>query len=305
MGAAVDREAYTPPDVPRFGFTFNVPGVFVEDAIDFGRALAISASARVDHHTAYGTFFSPRLSVLVRKAEWSGRISAGGGFFGPTFITEETEAAGLTRLTVPGPLRAEQGRSVSLDLTRTLGPAAATVTLFSSRVQHPLHVERDAGFVLSNLSRPTVNRGVELIGLLRREPIEATATYTYVSARDHENGAPVDVPLTPKQSVASAVMFELEGHGRIGLEAYYTGRQRLEDNPYRVASPGYLLTGFLVELRFGRLRPFLNGENLSDVRQGGWDPLLLQRRAADGRWTVDQWSPIEGRVLNGGVRVQF
>ena len=28
-------------------------------------------------------------------------------------------------------------------------------------------------------------------------------------------------------------------------------------------------------------------------------------RAPDGRWTVDAWAPLEGRVVNGGVRVRF
>ena len=304
-GGAVDREAYQPLDVPRFKYTFTVPGIFVQDEIDFRRTVALSASARVDHHTAYGTFFSPRVSLLLRRGDWTGRVSAGTGFFGPTFLVEETEAAGLTRLQVPAPLEAERGRSLSLDITRNFGPVAGTVTVFSSRVDHPLHVDRGTGFVLSNLTQPTKNRGVELLGVLRREPVEATVTYTYVDAREYEAGNAVDVPLTPRHSVASAMMFELEGHGRIGLEGYYTGRQRLEENPYRAVSPGYLITGFLVELRFGRFRPFLNGENLTDVRQGRWDSLLRPQRAPDGRWTVDQWAPIEGRVLNGGVRVEF
>jgi outer membrane receptor for ferrienterochelin and colicins len=42
-----------------------------------------------------------------------------------------------------------------------------------------------------------------------------------------------------------------------------------------------------------------------DVHQSRWDPLLRPQRAPDGRWTVDQWAPIEGRVLNGGLRVVF
>jgi iron complex outermembrane receptor protein len=166
-------------------------------------------------------------------------------------------------------------------------------------------VDRDTAFILSNLTQPTENRGVELLGVLRREPVEATVTYTFVDAREYEDGTAVDIPLTPRHSVASAMMFELEGHGRIGLEGYYTGRQRLEENPYRAVSPGYLIAGFLVELRFGRFRPFLNGENLTDVRQTRWDSLLRPQRAPDGRWTVDQWAPIEGRVLNGGLRVEF
>jgi iron complex outermembrane receptor protein len=218
---------------------------------------------------------------------------------------EETEAAGLTRLQVPLPLKAERGRSLSLDITRNFGPVAGTVTLFSSRVDNPLHVDRNTAFVLSNLTRPTENRGVELLGVVRREPVEATVTYTFVDAHEYEDGNVVDVPLTPRHSIASAMMFELEGHGRIGLEGYYTGRQRLEENPYRETSPGYLVTGFLIELRFGRFRPFLNGENLTDVHQSRWDPLLRPQRAPDGRWTVDQWAPIEGRVLNGGLRVAF
>jgi outer membrane receptor for ferrienterochelin and colicins len=304
-GVAVDREAYQPLDVPRFAYTFTVPGVFIQDEIDFGRAVAISASGRLDHHTAYGTFFSPRLSLLLRKGGWNGRVSAGTGFYGPTFLVEETEAAGLTRLAVPAPLEAERGRSFSMDVTRTLGPVAGTVTLFSSRIDDPLHVARDRAFTLLNLTRPTENRGVELLGVLRREPVEATVTYTYVNAREYEQDTRVDVPLTPRHSLASVLMFELEGHGRIGLEGYYTGRQRLEENPYRQVSPGYLVTGFLIELKFGRFRPFLNGENLTDVRQSRWDPLLRPQRAVDGRWTVDEWAPLEGRVINGGVRLQF
>ena len=50
---------------------------------------------------------------------------------------------------------------------------------------------------------------------------------------------------------------------------------------------------------------FLNLENLGNVRQSRWDPMLLPGRAVDGRWTVDAWAPLEGRVINGGVRFMF
>jgi len=50
---------------------------------------------------------------------------------------------------------------------------------------------------------------------------------------------------------------------------------------------------------------FLNLENLGNVRQSRWDPMLLPRRAVDGRWTVDAWAPLDGRVINGGVRFIF
>jgi len=33
--------------------------------------------------------------------------------------------------------------------------------------------------------------------------------------------------------------------------------------------------------------------------------MLLSERAADGRWTVDAWAPVEGRTVNGGLRLEF
>ena len=36
-----------------------------------------------------------------------------------------------------------------------------------------------------------------------------------------------------------------------------------------------------------------------------WDPLPRPSRNVDGRWTVDAWAPLDGRVINGGLRFQF
>lgn len=36
-----------------------------------------------------------------------------------------------------------------------------------------------------------------------------------------------------------------------------------------------------------------------------YDSLLRPQRAADGRWTVDAWAPLEGFALNGGMRLRF
>jgi iron complex outermembrane receptor protein len=49
----------------------------------------------------------------------------------------------------------------------------------------------------------------------------------------------------------------------------------------------------------------VNVENLADVRQTRYAPLVLPARRPDGRWTVDAWAPLDGRVVNGGVRVTF
>jgi outer membrane receptor for ferrienterochelin and colicins len=89
------------------------------------------------------------------------------------------------------------------------------------------------------------------------------------------------------------------------FEAYYTGGQRLENNPYRASGRPYVEMGILGEIVLGKVRLFLNMENILNVRQTKYDSLLLPRQLADGAWTVDAWAPTEGFVANGGIRLAF
>jgi len=115
--------------------------------------------------------------------------------------------------------------------------------------------------------------------------------------------------LTPRHALGVVTTVEQEGRSRLGLELYYTGRQALEDDPYRAESRPYLVVGLLGERAFatpaGVARAFVNLENLTNVRQTRFDPLLLPGRGRGGRWTTDVWSLLEGRTVNAGVRLGF
>jgi iron complex outermembrane receptor protein len=305
VGAALDRDVFNPTDVPQFAYTFTTPGVFVQDDIDVKRWLSISGSARLDYHSEYGAFLSPRVSALVRAGGWTSRFSVGTGFVPASALTEETEAAGLTRLTVRTPLQTETGEGASFDVTRTMGPFSATATVFASRIHSPLFVDRTTAYVLANQPFASTNVGTELLATWRKEPLSVNAVYGYVDAREYENTTFEDVPLTPRHSVTVLATLEDEDVGRLVLEWFYTGRQRLEANPYRDEGVPYNTIGVMGEKVFGKLRVFVNGENLLDVRQTQFDPLLRPAQGIDGRWTVDAWAPLDGRNINAGVRVKF
>ena len=305
VGAAVQRDTYTPRDVPRFAYAFTVPGLFAQDDVELTGWWSVTASGRADRHSEYGWFFSPRVSSLVRGGGWTSRVSFGTGFYAPSALTEETEAAGLTRLQMPAPLEAERGRSFSVDLTREVGPFSATATFFRSQVDDAVHVERVRAYRITNLVDPVTNTGAELLGTVRREPFSVTGSYTFVRSRERSGGETHDVPLTPRHAAGIVAMAEWEGAGRIGLEWYYTGQQRLEVDPFRTRSEPYTIVGLLVERRFGRYRVFVNGENLTDTRQTKWSPLLRPTPSPDGRIATDVWAPLEGRNINGGVRISF
>jgi iron complex outermembrane receptor protein len=305
VGAALDRDAFNPEDVPQFGYTFTTPGVFAQDDFVATRWLSISGSARMDHHSAYGTFLSPRVSALLRGGGWTSRLSVGTGFYPSSALTDETEAAGLARLTVRGPLRAETGTSASADLTRTFGPFSATATLFASRIHNPIYVERTTAYVLSNQPFDSTNVGTELLATWRKEPVMVNAVYGYVRAREYENTAFEDVSLTPRHSFTLLGGIEDDDFGRFVFEWFYTGRQRLEANPFRDESAPFMTVGLLVEKVFGKVRLFVNAEDLNNVQQTQFDPLVRPTRGPDGRWAVDAWAPLDGRVINGGIRLKF
>ena len=91
----------------------------------------------------------------------------------------------------------------------------------------------------------------------------------------------------------------------MGIEAYYTGTQSLDDNPYRRTGRPYFELGALGEITLGKVSLFINLENLLDIRLTDYHPLPRPQRAANGQWTVDAWAPMEGFVVNGGVRFKF
>jgi outer membrane receptor for ferrienterochelin and colicins len=310
LGAALQQERYQAKDVAAFNYAFAIPGLFAQHTVDFGKRIALTASARVDQHSAYGTQWAPRVSALIRlAARWSVRASAGGGYFAPTPFNEETEVIGLTPLEPLRNLRPERARSGSLDVGGGLGPVELNATLFGSAIDRPVGlrpVASNSGRVeLANVDGPTRTKGAEMLLRWKPEPFQLTATYTFVRSaeEDSETGVRRDVPLTPRHQAGVVGMWEDEQRARIGVEVYYTGRQSLEDNPYRSRSVPYVHVGALAERRFGRARAFVNAENLLNNRQTRYDPLVLPARGLGGRWTTDVWGPLEGRVANVGVRL--
>jgi iron complex outermembrane receptor protein len=316
VGAAYQHDGYNARDFPMFDYSFDAPAVFAQDEFGAG-SIRVSVSGRIDAHDEYGTLASPRGSLLWRPGEeWTVRFSAGGGAFAPTPFVEDTDETGLSRVAPLEGLEAERAWGGSVDITRRAGGFEVTGTLFASSVRNPVQlidgsgrpgVPPDRPFVFVNASGSTQTIGSEALGRYRSGPFLAVATYAFVQSRefDEESAMRREVPLTPRHYAAVDMMFETEDWGRAGLELYYVGRQELDENPYRTRGFGQFIVGALVEKRFDRLRVFVNAENLGNVRQTRYDPLIRPDRHPDGRWTVDAWAPLDGRVINGGVRVFF
>lgn len=75
--------------------------------------------------------------------------------------------------------------------------------------------------------------------------------------------------------------------------------------PCRRTGRTYVKLGALGKIALGKASLFLNLENILNLRQTGYHPMTLPRRATDRRWAVDAWAPTYGFVVNGGVRLKF
>jgi iron complex outermembrane receptor protein len=242
------------------------------------------------------------------------RLSVGRGAFAPTIFVDDVEEVGVHHVGTSRPDKAETAESASLDVTREFGPLSLSVTGFASIVHDPVitAIATDRGtrlevFNATNADSAIRIHGVEAFARVRKGPWVATATQTWLRATEGGEVARsrVDVPLTPRQTFGLIAAWEQHGKARVGFEFYYTGRQRLEDNPYRTKSEPYTIIGMLAERRFGPMRVFVNLENLTNVRQSDYDPLLLPAPTVFGQRAVDAWAPLDGRTINAGVRIGF
>lgn len=310
-GMAFQADKYQSHDFAAFDYTNTVPALLTQLEYDLLDDLALAASARWDDHSRYGSRFSPRLSALYRLEPWTFRASLGQGFFAPTPFVEGMDEVGLSRLAPISGLKAESATTASLETGYAAGAFSANLTLFTSDIDNAVQVEKIAttpgnGIArLFNAASPTRTRGAEIMLRYGWKSLIVTGNYVFTDASEAvPSGAGRRmVPLTPPHTAGLVAMWDEFGVGRFGFESYYTGRQLLDDNPYRSRSRPYVEMGVFGELVFGDVRVFLNAENLLDVRQTKYDPVLLPQRAADGRWTVDAWAPTDGFVLNGGVRI--
>lgn len=308
-GAAYQEDSFRSKTFPLFNYTYQVPAIFAQVEQDVGPALTLAGSARLDMHDAYGTQFSPRLSLLYRPGPWTIRASGGRGFYAPTPFVEEIEAAGLSRLEPLGDLEKESATTASLDIGYARGPIEATATLFGSNMTNTTRLETvgPERVRLVNVPGETRIRGSEMLLRYRWGKYVLTGSYVYIDASepDPDGNGRRTVPLTPRHTAGLVAMWEDHDKGRVGVELYYTGKQQLEDNPYRSESKPYFELGVLAEMVVGKARLFINAENILDIRQTKYDPLLRPNRAPDGRWTLDVWAPTDGFVVNGGVRLRF
>jgi iron complex outermembrane receptor protein len=270
-----------------------------------------SASIRGDHHPEAGLQLTERLALLVRSAEgWSVRVSGGNGFAAPVSMTEEVEAIGL-RAIQPSALRAERSVGGMVDVSGFVLGAELLITGYASSINGAIQLvevgDPARSGVLRNAAGSTRVGGAEGAAIWRFGEGKFLLTYGYARGTmpDAETGERKEMPLLNRHRVGGDLMLDRPGVYRIGIEGIYYGRQVLDDNPYLTESKPYLYAMAIAMRQFGPLEIVANFENLLNVRQTKYQPLVRPTPTVGGRWTTDVWAPLEGFMANIAVRYRW
>src|SRR5207253_9110227 len=113
-----------------------------------------------------------------------------------------------------------------------------------------------------NAETPTRTTGAELIARYHEEDLDIIVTHMYLRSTEvgEDGSGRREVPLNPRHTATFDLPWKSLA-GNLGFEAYYTGRQALEDNPYRSGGRSYLIIGLLYTRNVGPALLYINGED--------------------------------------------
>jgi iron complex outermembrane receptor protein len=286
-------------------------GIFAQGARTMSDDLTLEAGLRLDYDSDYGGFVLPRLSLLYTGIkDVSIRLGGGLGYKLPTPFSEEAERIqyrGLRPLQLSG-LEAEESAGVNADINRSW-QLSESLSLdlnllgFYTRVDNPLLLEmQDERFHAYKQPIPYIDtRGTEINAVWRWFDYKFFLGYTRADVEQHLRTEAREATLIPNDRVNMVFVYEKEDDIRIGLEAYYYSQQTLESG---AKSPDYWIFGLMAEKIFSEdFSVFLNFENFGDTRQTRDGPIYTGSIANPE--FVDIYAPLDGYVVNGGVKLSF
>jgi iron complex outermembrane receptor protein len=236
------------------------------------------------------------------------RLGGGFGYKTPTVFNEEAERIQFQNILPINQAITVNERSVggNLDVTyRTnLGKVGVLVNqlFFYTQLDKPLILSTTGTgeLVFINANGHMDTRGTETNLRFTYGDLRLLVGYTFADVNTHFSGVKSWFPLTARHRLNNVLMYEKEGNFKLGLEAYYVSPQKLNDGSI---GQSYWTAGFMAEKSWKRLSLFVNLENFTNTRQTNFGPIYsgLITKPIFG----DIYAPLEGRVLNGGIKLRL
>lgn len=293
-------------------YSYSTAGGFIQDIWKVTEKLGLETGLRADYTDMHKEFFIlPRFSSIYNLSNsLSFRIGGGLGYKVPTIFTERSEKAAYRNVLPLGSnIKAERSYGLNFDVNyKSLLFNKVTFSLnqalYYTRISSPVMADPDSLsrniIYYKNSDGSVSTSGFETNLKFSYGHFKLYTFYTYIYARENSEGEIRDLELTPKHKLGITLFYEKHGSYRVGLEGYYTGKQRLSSN---LLTRPYWITGLMAEKQFRNISVFVNFENFSDTRQSRFS------RVVDGPRNQpvfsEIWAPLEGFIINGGVKLRL
>ena len=285
-------------------------GGFLQNTWGATKKLSIEAGFRGDYLKEYGFFALPRISMLLKVSNSiSVRLGGGLGYKIPSVFTEDAERIQFRNVLPVDEkhTRAEKSIGGNFDINYKTSLASNLIMtintlLFYTQVNNPLILEPrlNGNYEFIQPLGYIDTRGLETNIKLTYNNFNLFIGYTLADVNQNYNGINSKYPLVAKHRLNNVLMYEIEDKLKIGLEAYYTGPQLLNDG---AKGKSYWITGLMIEKLWEKFSLFINFENFSDTRQTKFDSIYTGT-LLDPVFR-DIYAPLEGFVINGGIKLKF
>lgn len=292
-------------------YNYKTIGGFVQNTWNATEKITIELGARGDYHNEYGFFFLPRVSGLWKiNDHFSTRLGGGLGYKAPSVFTEDAERVQF-RNVLPldvANTKAERSYGANYDInyrTRLFdGEVGFSINqlFFYTRINNPILLTESTNNNLTYV-QPTGNldtKGTETNAKITYQDFALFIGYTYADVNQHTSGNSTAYPLVSKHRLNNVLMYEVEDKWKIGAEAYYFGKQKLNDG---TTGKAYWTTGLMAEKLWERFSIFINFENLLDTRQTKFDTIYTG--SITSPVFKDIYAPVDGMVINGGIKIKL
>lgn len=284
-----------------------IVGAFLQNSWEAATWLNLETGIRTDYVIDYGIAVLPRVSALFKITnQFSSRIGGGFGYKAPSIFTEESERIQY-RNVLPinkniNKLERSYGGNIDFNYSTALAEEitfSINQLFFYTYLEKPLLLEAQPNnlYQFINSSAYIDTKGAETNIKIGYHNFKLFLGYTFTDTRLHQNGLSKTNPLTPRHRINSVLMYEMEEKWKIGLEAYYFSKQKLND---AATGKQYVLCGFMAEKIWEKFSVYINFENFLDARQTRFDTIYTG--TVSNPVFRDIYAPLDGFLINGGIK---
>lgn len=286
-------------------------GTFVQNSYDFSSNYSLETGLRVDYNKDYGVFPLPRINLLMKiSPNLTSRIGGGLGYKIPSIFTEKSDELAFRNI-LPidkDNVKSEKSYGFNFDINYSailFSQVALSINnlFFYTRIDDPLFIEynQDNNFYEFNtFDGFNDTKGIETNLKLSLDHYKLFVGYTFTDVVTHSEESSKNFPLTPKHKLGIVLIYEVHGDMRIGLEAYYTGKQTLSSGE---SVTDFWINGIMIEKRFNNLSLFVNFENFLDTRQSKYGAMFSG--SPENPNFAEIYAPTDGRIINGGIKISL